>query len=196
LETLQDCRDKSPNMKLEVLEIDCFYHIYNRGINGCLIFENDENKSFFLSRLSKHLFGKISILGYCLMDNHFHLVIRLNEDHEIVTQAFSNFFNSYAKAFNKRTGRTGSLFEKHFKRIKLNDENYLKQLIVYVHLNPKNHLDLKFQDYKYSSFRAFISKQETKIEKEEVLQLFGGLENFIFCHTQKNDFLTEKYTFE
>ncbi len=184
------------NMKLEVLEKDCYYHIYNKGINGAPIFENDENKIFFLKQLSKYLLGKISIFGYCLMDNHFHLIIRLNEDEKIVTQAFSNFFNSYAKAFNKHIDRTGSLFEKHFKRIKLNDENYLKQLILYVHLNPKHHLDLKFQDYKYSSYQAFISNKETKIEKEEVLKLFGGVENFVFCHNQKNDFLTEKHTFE
>jgi putative transposase len=183
-------------MKLEVLEKDSYYHIYNRGINGCLIFENDENKNFFLKQLSKYLLGKISIFGYCLMNNHFHLVIRLNVEEKIVTQSFSNFFNSYAKAFNKENDRTGSLFEKHFKRIRLNDEEYLKQLILYVHLNPKHHLDLKFQDYKYSSYQAFISNKETKIEKEEVLTLFGGQENFIFCHNQKNDFLTKKHTFE
>ena len=183
-------------MKLEVLEKDGYYHIYNRGINGCLIFENDENKNFFLKQFSKYLLDKISAFGYCLMDNHFHLIIQLNEEEEIVTQAFSNFFNSYAKAFNKQTNRTGSLFEKHFKRIKLKDEDYLKQLIVYVHLNPKYHLDSKFEDYKYSSYQAFISNKETSIEKVEVLKLFGGLENFIFCHNQKNDFLTEKHTFE
>jgi len=66
------------------------------------------------------------------MNNHFHLVIRLNTQEKEVTQAFSNLFNSYAKAFNKQINRTGSLFEKHFKRIKLKDETYLKQLIVYV----------------------------------------------------------------
>ena len=104
-------------MRLEVLEKEGYYHIYNRGINGCLIFGNDENKNFFLKQFSKHLSEKISIFAFCLMDNHYHLVIRLNEDGKIVTQAFSNFFNSYAKAFNKENGRTGSLFEKHFKRI-------------------------------------------------------------------------------
>jgi len=183
-------------MKLEVLEKDGYYHIYNKGINGCLIFENDEHKGFYLKQLAKYLLGKISIFGYCLMDNHFHLVIRLNDEEKIVTQAFSNFFNSYVKAFNKDIDRTGSLFEKHFKRIKLNDENYLKQLIIYVHLNPKYHLDLKFEDYKYSSYQAFISNKETKIEREEVLRLFGGIENFVFCHHQKSDILTEKHTFE
>ena len=183
-------------MKLEVLEKDGYYHIYNRGINGCLIFENDENKNFFLKQFSKYLSETISIFAFCLMDNHFHLVIRLNDDEKIVTQGFSNFFNSYAKAFNKENGRTGSLFEKHFKRIKLNDEEYLKQLILYVHLNPKHHLDLKFDDYKYSSYQAIILNKETKIEREEVLKLFGGIENFIFSHNHKNDFLSEKHTFE
>jgi len=88
--TLQD-QLKMYNMKLEVLEKDCYYHIYNKGINGSPIFENDENKIFFLKQLSKYLLGKISIFGYCLMDNHFHLIIRLNEDDKIVIQAFSNF---------------------------------------------------------------------------------------------------------
>lgn len=183
-------------MKLEVLEKDCYYHIYNRGINSCVIFQNDENKSFFLKKFSKYLLGKISLFAYCLMDNHFHLILRLNEEEKMVTQALSNFFNSYVKAYNKEFGRTGSLFEKHFKRIKLHDEEYLKQLVLYVHLNPKHHLDLNYKEYKYSSYQAMISEKETKIEREEVLKLFGGLENFVFCHNEKNDILTEKHTFE
>ncbi len=183
-------------MKLEVLEKDKYYHIYNKGINGTEIFKSDRNKIFFLNQFSKYVSGKISIFAYCLMDNHFHFITRLNAESEIVTQGFSNFFNSYAKAFNKENDRTGSLFEKHFKRKRLDDENYLKQLIIYVHLNPKHHLDLDFAKFKYSSFQSYLSDKETKLEREEVLNLFGGLENFIFCHNQKNDFLTEKYTFE
>ena len=71
-------------MKLEVLEKECFYHIYNRGINGCLIFENDENKKFFLKQFSKYLFGKISIFAFCLMDNHFHLLVQIRSEKEIM----------------------------------------------------------------------------------------------------------------
>ncbi len=183
-------------MELEVLEKDNYYHIYNRGINGGIIFFNEENKNFFLRQLGKYLEDKISIFGYCLMDNHYHLIVRLNDNGKEVTQAFSNFFNSYAKSINKENDRTGSLFEKHFKRIRLEDEQYLKQLIVYVHLNPKHHLDLKFEEFKYSSYQSFLSQKETKLEREEVLNLFGGIENFILCHNQKNDLLTEKYTFE
>ena len=183
-------------MKLEVLQKDCYYHVYNRGINGTNIFDSNINKLYFLQQLAKYLENKISLFAYCLMNNHFHLVIRLNSEEKEVTQAFSNLFNSYAKAYNKQTGRTGSLFEKHFKRIKLKDENYLKQLILYVHLNPKHHFDSDFAGFKFSSYRAFLSNKETKIERNEVLNLFGDLENFIFCHNQKNEFLNETYTFE
>ena len=183
-------------MKLEVLEKDYYYHIYNRGINGANIFENENNKIYFLKQFSKYLSDKISVFAYCLMNNHFHLVIRLNSEEKEVTQAFSNLFNSYAKAFNKQTSRTGSLFEKHFRRIKLKDETYLKHLIIYVHLNPKHHFDINFKDFRFSSYQAYLSDKETKIERNEVLELFGDFENFIFCHNQKNDFLNETYTFE
>jgi REP element-mobilizing transposase RayT len=79
-------------MKLEFYKRR-FYHIYNRGINSCLIFENDENK-VFLNQFSKYLGGKVKLLAYCLMDNHFHFVIQISVEKR-VTQGFSNFFNSY-----------------------------------------------------------------------------------------------------
>ncbi|MCF6348395.1 MAG: transposase [Flavobacteriaceae bacterium] len=183
-------------MKLEKLEKGYYYHIFNRGINGCAIFNNDENKAYFLKLVDKYLTDKISIFSYCLMDNHFHFVIRVNDNEKIVTQALSNLFNAYVKAFNKQHSRTGSLFEKHFKRIKLNDENYLKQLILYVHLNPKHHLNIDFETYKFSSYQSILSKEETKISRDEVFELFDGKENFIFCHKRRKESLNEKYTFE
>ncbi len=183
-------------MKLEVLERDHFYHIYNRGINSENIFLSDDNKSYFLKLLSKHLNCKIEVFAYCLMDNHFHFLIKLVDDEKAVTQAFSNFFNSYAKAFNKQNNRTGSLFEKHFKRIKIQDENYLRNIIQYIHLNPKHHLNIDYKTYKFSSFQSIISTNQTKLVRTEVLSYFDNVDNFIFCHNFKNDFLTERFTFE
>lgn len=183
-------------MKLEILEKDNFYHIYNRGINSDNIFLSDENKAYFLKLFSKYLCEKIDIYAYCLMDNHFHIVLKIIEEEKIVTQSFSNFFNAYAKAFNKQNQRTGSLFEKHFKRIKIQDENYLRNIIQYVHLNPKHHLNLNYKTYKHSSFQAMISKSETKLARREVLSYFDGIDNFIHCHDFKNEVLSEKFTFE
>ena len=106
-------------MKLETLEKDHYYHIYNKGINGTSIFFNEQNKVYFLKQFNYYLSGSVSIYANCLMDNHFHFVIKINHETELVTQKFSNFFNSYVKSVNKENDRTGSLFEKNFKRIRL-----------------------------------------------------------------------------
>ncbi|MEP6260953.1 MAG: transposase [Gillisia sp.] len=134
-------------MKLESLEKEHYYHIYNRGINGTTIFAGDENKRYFLALMKKYLSNNVSVFAYCLLGNHFHLVVKIDSDEKKVTQQFSNLFNAYAKAFNKMYSRTGSLFEKHFKRIKLHNDDYLRQVIIYTHLNPKNHYNLDYETY-------------------------------------------------
>ena len=177
-------------MKLEKLEQDCYYHIYNRGINGGHIFKSDENKSYFLKLINKYLSDKVSILAYCLMDNHYHMAVQIIEEEKKVTQSFSNLFNAYAKAFNKMHNRTGSLFEKHFKRIRVQDTKYLRNLIVYINTNPEYHGMIKdYKTYEYSSYRAIISNSKgilsMIIAKEEVINLFEDIENFKYLHQQK-----------
>ncbi len=183
-------------MKLEILEKDHHYHIYNRGINNVNIFLSDENKIYFLKLFSKYLNKKIEVYAYCLMDNHFHIVIKIIEDEKKVTQALSNLFNAYAKAFNKQNNRTGSLFEKHFKRIKIQDEIYLRNVIQYVNLNPKHHLRVDYKMFKFSSYQTMISTQKTSLARREVLSYFGDIDNFVYCHDFKNEILSEKYMLE
>jgi putative transposase len=182
-------------MKLEVLENNKVYHIYNRGINGETIFNSDENKHYFLKLYSKHLENKADTFAFCLMDNHFHFIIRIVNEKEI-TQALSNLFNAYAKAFNKENNRTGSLFEKHFKRIQIINETYLLNLIQYVHLNPKHHLDINYKNFLFSSYQSIISDKPTKLLRNEVIQLFDSKDNFIYCHDFKNEILSEKHMLE
>lgn len=183
-------------MKLEILEKDHFYHIYNRGINSTTIFLSDENKKYFLKLVSKYLIDNIGVYAYCLMDNHFHLVIKVIVEEKMATQALSNLFNSYAKAFNKQNNRTGSLFEKHFKRIKIQDENYLRNIIQYVHLNPKHHLNINYKTYKYSSYQSIISDKKTELARNEVMSYFDNIDNFIYCHDYKNEILSDKFILE
>ncbi|AXP80505.1 Coproporphyrinogen-III oxidase-2C aerobic [Mariniflexile rhizosphaerae] len=177
-------------MTLEPLEKDYYYHIFNRGINSCIIFQNEANMSYFLILIEKHLAEKVDIIAYCLMNNHFHLIVKLIEDGTVVSQAFSNLFNAYAKAFNKQQNRTGSLFEKHFKRKKILDETYLKNSIIYVHSNPVNHKVVKsLKDYSFSSYNYYFSNENNKsiLSRSEILRLFDSIDNFDMVHKQKSD---------
>ena len=188
-------------MKQEKLEQDCYYHIYNRGINGGPIFKSNENKSYFLKLINKYLSNKVSILAYCLMDNHYHMAIQVIEEEQIVIQAFSNLFNAYAKAFNKMHNRTGSLFEKHFRRIKIGDINYLRNLIIYINTNPESHgVTEDYKTFKYSSFQTTISDSNDTVSmpiaKEEVINLFEDIENFEYLHEQKRSLGLDKLNWD
>ena len=184
-------------MKLEPLEKDFYYHIYNRGINGCKIFKNDDNYNYFIKLFSKYLHPYITVYAYCLLSNHFHFVIKIETEQRIVSQKLSNFFNAYAKAFNKATDRTGSLFEKPFKRIRVQSEDYLKNLIIYAHTNPVKHKILNnFKDYHYSSYSEIVKNNSDLIDSKKIIELFDNYENFKFVHKYKNIQLSYKYTLE
>ncbi len=170
-------------MKLEILEKDKYYHIYNRGINGGVIFQSDENMNYFLKLIEKYLSQKIAILSYCLIPNHYHFLVRIDCEPEIATQSFSYLFNAYAKAYNKQQNRTGSLFEKHFRRKNIYSDEYLKNTILYIHKNPENHkLISDFSKYKFSSYAEVLENKSNLISTEEVISLFDDVYNFVFCH--------------
>jgi len=182
---------------MKVLEKENYYHIYNRGINGDIIFRDENNMSYFLKLVKKYLSSKANILAYCLLNNHFHFAIEVTSETKEINQAFSNLFNAYTKAFNKQNSRSGSLFERPFKRKQIKDENYLKQLILYIHKNPENHNIIKdFTSYEFSSFKLYGSKNISLISPQKlyVIQLFNDLENFIESHnTNTNTALNMEY---
>jgi len=92
-------------------------------------------------------------------------------------------FNAYAQAVNKRYSRTGSLFEKPFERKRIKEEDYLKQMILYIHHNPVHHSFAKnIEDYKWSSYKSVLSSSPSKIEREKIIDLFDTVENFMYCH--------------
>ncbi len=127
--------------KQDVLEHDCFYHIFNRGNNKENLFIEDENYFHFLKLIKNHLATIVDIYSYCLMKNHFHLVLKIKSKKEIesilpinkIHQPFSNLFNAYTKAINKKYNREGSLFKVRFKRERIETENYLMNVII---INP------------------------------------------------------------
>src|SRR5713101_3495855 len=96
-----------------------YYHIYNRGNNREDLFREERNYRYFLRLYAKYTQPIADTFAYCLMRNHFHLLVRIKETSPLlesreVSQHFSNLFNAYAKAVNNAYGRTGSLFEERF----------------------------------------------------------------------------------
>jgi len=164
-------------MKLEPLESSYYYHLYNRGNNKENIFIEDANYLYFLKLVKKYILPIADIYSYCLLPNHFHFILRIKENSDLpldfvngkkkLHQPFSNLFNAYTKAINKKYNRTGSLFQKHPKRILIKDEVYLRNLIIYVNTNPSHHAIADSSIYKFSSYQALISNKQTNIAKKK-----------------------------
>lgn len=99
----------------EHFESGYIYHIYSHANGKDLLFVEDSNYQYFLARLLKYIIPVAEIYAYCLMPNHFHLLIRfkdlvadnIDDEHQYLMKPFSNFLNSYAKAYNKRYNRKG-----------------------------------------------------------------------------------------
>lgn len=170
-----------------MLENGKYYHIDNRGNNRENIFKERKNYDYFLKLYAHHIPSVADTFAYCLLKNHFHLLIRIKDpmpaDAKNPSQAFSNLFNAYTKAMNKMYGRTGSLFEKNFHRIEVDDDLYFARLIFYIHSNPQKHrFTDDFRDYPFSSYRSMTSDGPSVVDKEKVLQWFGGRDGFVEFH--------------
>ncbi len=182
-------------MKLQPLESSFYYHFYNRGNNKENIFIEEDNYFYFLSLIKKYVLPIANIFSYCLLPNHFHLLLKIKDNKLLpepirngktsIHQPFSNLFNAYTKAFNKKYNRTGSLFQKHPKRIQIKNEEYLRNLIIYINTNPSHHNIADFSEYKFSSYQALTSNQPTLLERDNVIELFDTVENFEYVHQIK-----------
>jgi REP element-mobilizing transposase RayT len=186
-------------MKYEVLIEGSFDHIYNCGNNKEDIFIEEQNYNYFLKLAKKHLSKTSNILTYCLLKNHFHFLVKTKENitSKEISQSFSNLFNSYSKSINKKYGRSGSLFKDRFSRIKLDSEEYLKNLILYIHLNPTHHSFIDdFRNYKYSSYHSILSDKPTNLLRADVITLFDDKQNFIDAHKIKEVIILESIILE
>jgi len=152
------------------------YHVFNRGVEKRVIFQDEKDYHVFLEILAYYLIPNqktppifsrkpqikisqgITLLSYCLMPNHFHFLIKQKKDNGIVSlmQALGN---TYAKYFNKRYYRVGSLFQGRFKAKIVTKDNYLLQLSKYIHLNPQEIYKKPLVSYPYSSYKFYLQPQ-------------------------------------
>ncbi len=191
------------------LEYDKYYHIYNRGINSENLFREPANYEHFLRLYDEYIAPVADTFAWVLMKNHFHILVRIHASEDIgfikpkeekkhiiypqkkkynPTQQFGNLFNAYAKVFNKRYHRTGSLFESPFKRLIVENEKYFKQLVYYIHNNPVHHGFCEtMADYPWSSYLTIISVKPTKVKRDKVIGWFNSESEFCEYHKQKHD---------
>jgi len=178
------------------METDTFYHYFNRGNNREHLFKEEANYRHFLQLLKKHITPVVDVYSYCLLPNHFHLVIKTKEPSKLppeyqsgkrkLWQPFSNLFNAYAKAINKKYSRTGSLFQKMPKQIKIDNNRYLQEVILYVNNNAGHHNIAEPEQYLHSSYHALLSTSKTLLARQQVWELFGSIEELEECLQDKN----------
>lgn len=183
---------------LKVYVNNGFYHIYNRGVEKRVIFEDsrdykvflkyikeilspidpeNQNTTFYLRGQSykaekkplKNYQGEIDLLAYCLMPNHFHFLLR-QKNKESLQGFMRALMTRYSMYFNKRYERVGSLFQGRYKAVLVNEEPYLLHLSRYIHLNPLEYTPNI--EKAYSSYSDYIGKRKTLWLKPGVILSF------------------------
>ncbi|MFO7889669.1 MAG: transposase [bacterium] len=136
---------------------DEFYHVLNRGTLKQNIFFEPDNYRFFFKRLIENLKKYKPVLhAYCLMPNHFHLILQEKEEKGIA-KTMHALQTSYAKAINKRLQRNGHLLQGTYKKKHISNNNYLLHLSRYIHLNPvEAGLVIQPEEWNYSSFQEYV----------------------------------------
>ena len=156
-----------------------------RGIARQIIFEDDDDFAYFKTRAFsaiERLGG--SILAWCLMDNHVHLLIRIPFSE--LALSMRTIFASYAGYFNRVHERSGNLFDGRYKSEPVDTDEYLMTVVRYIHLNPVKAGLSPTPDYRWSSYRDYLSPR-TFPEKDFVMSLFGNTDAFVAFHEAPNE---------
>ncbi len=168
---------------------DTFYHAYNRGVNKQDIFLDDEDYEVFLNLFKRYLSNSpvqdssgreypwlkmdVQLLTFCLMPNHFHLLIFQREP-KAMTELLRSVCTSYTVYYNKKYKRVGHLFQGSFKASLIDNDAYLQHISRYIHLNPKN-----YKTWPFSSLPYYLGKKESEwIEVEPIIELFNSIDDY------------------
>jgi putative transposase len=173
-----------------------FYHVYNRGVNRQVIFEDDEDFDYFTSLFKRHLQPtvehdskgreyphyrpEIDLLAYCLMPNHFHLLVYQKESADALVGLMRSIATAYTLYFNKRHNRRGPLFESHYLASMVQTDRYLQHISRYIHLNHS-----QYKQWSYSSYPIYEGQMVAPswLDTGIVLGLFDSKEQYTsFVH--------------
>lgn len=186
-----------------------FYHIFNRGVEKRIIFKSNPDYQRFLATAYYYQFAGpkpkfsthtrfrqqdfhakpriVEIVCYCLMPNHFHLILRQLKTNGI-QEFMKKVLNSYTKYFNTKYKRSGHLFQGAFKDVPIEKDEHLLHLSRYIHLNPyAAGITNKPEQFAYSSYQGYLETPAGEIAAHPILQFFKTTQQYKqFARDQKD----------
>lgn len=158
-----------------------------RGAGRRILFESDEDRAFYIGKLASAASSEsVSILAWCLMDNHVHLLCEGGLPP--LARMMHQLNTSYAHRFNGAHGHVGPVFQSRFDSAPVESDAHFVEVVRYIHLNAK---DLGLSEplaYEWSSYREYASGGEGGLcDRERVLDAFGGFEGMAAFHDVGGD---------
>lgn len=151
-------------------DVDEYYHVYNRGVEKRRIYMDDEDYAVFLNLMKRyvspepvkdhkgrqyeHLSDRLEIIAFCLMPNHFHLLV-YEKDNASLTYFMRAVAAAYTVYFNKKYKRVGSLFQATYKASRISSNSYLEHITRYIHLNPEDYMG-----WEWSSCSMYLGRKK------------------------------------
>jgi len=202
---------KMPIRKV-VLANNQIYHILNRSLHRIPIFQNVKEKKRIIDLINYYSLKKrpckfsrykqfskerkervilelnpkrekrVEIICFCLMPNHFHLLLRQRQENGI-TRFMGDLQNSYVRYYNIKNNRKGPLFESQYKAIRISSEEQLLHVSRYIHLNPYSGYVVKnvneLIDYEWSSFKEYLNLANQELcNKNIILNRFNNSKEY------------------
>ena len=166
------------------IESDKYYHIFNQA-NGMIdIFKESRNYPFFIDKMEKHLSPVCNILGFCLLKDQFHIILKTKDTKDsTITEAFEKLQSEYTQSYNKAYNLSSDLFETPIKRKSIESNEILKHTILDTHYLPVASGTVKHvMSYPWSSYNEIMDDAITFVERDFVLELFNDSANFAAAH--------------
>ena len=165
--------------------VDDIYHVGSRGVGKQLIYEDDEDRRAFLGIL-KYSLEKCGgdIIAWCLMSNHYHLIVHLEMDR--LSMVMRNLNSIYATTYNNRHERKGHLFENRFWSEPISKDGQLLSAVRYVHCNPQKAGISTVDAYPWSSYHEYFTGGGIT-NTNLVLDMLGGVSSFASFHEEQDD---------
>lgn len=170
-----------------------FFHLYGRSTGKEMIFRSERNATYFIEKMKQYLDEVMEFYAYAIMGNHYHVLVRVRpnipeteEGIKRVHHQVQRWLQTFGMAYNKENSRVGSLFQRPFKRALIESEDYLQQVVMYIHTNPQHHGVVDdFRKYRWTSYHTILHSKPTVIQREMVLSWFGGEQGFREMHGMK-----------